>query len=121
MSIHTIKISEFKAIHGLSGRAFSRLRERAQGEYPGEKLTELHYQRIHNNNVVLRPDLLEAFLPPNELVNGDRTTAEDVNFSDLYARISKLEADALSQKKITRKRPVARRRSELSRVFEGEG
>jgi len=119
MSVQPIRISEFRSAHGLSNRAFSRMREKAQIRHPGVQLTELHHRRVHNNNVILRPDLFEDFLPLEDLSDGDRPTAEEVNLNDLYARISKLEADALSQKK-SRNRPVTKRRSELSRVFESE-
>ena len=94
--INPIKISEFRETHGLSNRGFAKLRDRAQMTY-STKLTELHYQGIHNNNVILRPDLLEAFLPGGSM---EVDKLEDgMNVRDLYERLARLEALLLPHQK----------------------
>jgi len=107
-----ITISEFRARHNLSSLKFSRLRIKAERLNPGVKIASYYHEERHNHNILLRADLLEALLPPLK-----RTEAE-VNLNDLYARISRLEAEASMPK--SRKRPIAKQKSELSRAFEGE-
>jgi len=122
MAIQPIKISDFRAIHRLSIRTFSRMREKVQLKYPGVQITELYHLRIYNNNVVLRPDLFEEFLPLGNLSDGAIATpapAEATDFGDLYNRIARLEAEVLSQREALKK-PVANLQRELSGAFEGK-
>jgi len=108
-----IVISEFRKIHNISDVKFARLRAKAEKLNPGVVITRYHYEGRHNHNVLIRPDLIEAILPPPKYVK------EQVNLNDLYARIASLEAEMSTQKK-ARKRPVAKRRSELSRALGSE-
>ena len=95
--INPIKISDFRETHGLSNRGFAKLRDRAQLTY-SMKLTELHYQGFHNNNVILRPDLLEEFLPGGSMEA--EKLEEGMNVRDLYERIARLEAIIFHQKEL---------------------
>jgi len=80
-------ISDFRALHNLSTVKFARLRVKAERLNPGVKMASHHHEGIHNYNVLLRADLLEALLPPLKNVE-DR-----VSLNDLYVKIAKLEAE----------------------------
>jgi len=108
-----IVISEFRALHSISDVKFARLRVKAEKLNPGIQITSYHHEGRHNYNILIRPDLIEAILPPPKFVK------EQVDLNDLYARIASLEAEMSSQKK-ARQRPVAKRRSELSRALGSE-
>jgi len=88
MKNQPITISDFRALHNLSTGRFARLRAKAEKLNPGVKMTSSHHKGIHNYNVLTRPDILEALLPPLKDVK-DR-----VSLNDLYAKIARLEADA---------------------------
>ena len=121
MDIRPIKISDFRAIHRLSIRTFSRMREKVQRKFPDVQVTELHYRRIHNNNVVLRPDLFKEFLPFGDLtedaIAAPIAAADAIGSGDLYARIARLEAEVLSQREALKK-PVANLQRELACALE---
>jgi len=87
-----IPISDFRVRHNLSRAKFARLRAKAEKMNPGIVVASYHHKGLYNYNVLTRPDLIEALLPPF------LRTADEINFNDLYALISELEAVVLSQR-----------------------
>jgi len=101
MAIQPIKISEFRSIHKLSERAFSQVRRFAQESFPLVKLTELHHEQRHNHNVVLRPDILQEFLPgmvARKKPPSSKPPSKKLDIQNLYFRIEELEKEAARQK-----------------------
>jgi len=113
MAIQPIKISDFRAIHGLSNRTFSRMRKMVQLKHPDVQVTEMYYLRIYNNNVVHRPDLFEEFLP---LVSPrKKPPSSKLDVQNLYFRIEELEKEAARQKE-----ELTARATEQSEILVGK-